>query len=159
MFWQPVLDWYHQQTPRDQQVLKIGAVALIVAIFYFAIANPLISGRDKLEKKIVAAEKDLSWMMQNAARFKGNKNRQIKSNQPASQIATQSAKKFGIVLTRVQPKRNNQLGLWLDTVKFNDLMLYLEDIQQKGLGIDSIDINKSPNPGFVKVTLTVSGGV
>ncbi len=159
MFWHPVMDWYHQQTPRDQQVLKIGAIALILAFVYFAIANPLIEGRNKLQKKVISAEKNLNWMIQTSARFKGNHARPVKSDQPASQIATQGAKKFDMVLTRVQPKRNNQLGLWIDTVKFNDLMLYLEYIQQKGLSIDSIDINKSSNPGFVKVTLTVSGDV
>ncbi len=159
MFWQPVLDWYKQQSTRDQQVLKIGSIVILSGLLYFVVINPLINGHRKVETRIKAAEKELRWMIESAAKFKNSSVTTIRSNRPVSQIATLSAKKFGIVLTRVQPKRNNQLGLWLDTVNFNNLIHWLKAMQGKGLRVDSIDINKTENPGLVKVTLTVSGGV
>ncbi len=156
----PILDWFHQQTSRDQQVLKIGAVAVIIAIVYFAFLGPFIEGRSTLQDKVATAEKELLYLKQSAASFTNNTGPSAASSRlSASQIATSSARKFSVSLARVAPKRNNQTSLTIDQVKFNNLLSWLDDIQKQGLIVDTIDINKVENVGFVKATITVSGGV
>lgn len=154
-----LLDWYHQQTQRDQQVLKYGLIAVLLGFFYFAIFNPLYEGRSQLLKRVTAAETDLNFLKEGAASFKKNSSSSSTTSRlPASQIASSSARKFSVSLARIAPKRDNQTSLTIDEVKFNDLISWLNDMQKQGLSIESIDINKMDRIGFVKASITVSGG-
>ena len=151
-------DWYHQQTTRDQQVLKMGVVAVITGILYFALLNPLIEGRKKLSKDVLAAEKNLQYLKQSAATLKNTSSSSSNSRGTASQIASTSAKKFSVKLARIAPKRNNQTSLSIDSTQFNQLISWLGEIQRLGLTVEIIDINKVEPAGYVTATITVSGG-
>jgi general secretion pathway protein M len=154
-----LLDWYNQQTQRDQLVLKIGLSTVVLGIFYFAIFSPLYNGRNNLQKQITTAEENLVFLKEGAISFKqSSASGTSTSRLPASQIASSSARKFSVSLARIAPKRDNQTSLTIDEVKFNDLVSWLNDIQSKGLSVVSIDINKMEREGFVKASITVSGG-
>jgi len=154
----PILDWYHQQSQKDQQVLKIGAIAVILGLLYLVLINPLLTARQKLQKDVTAAEAGLQFIKQSAAKLKNTSSNNSQSNLSASQIASSSARKFSITLARIAPKRNNQTSLTIDSSQFNQVISWLGDIQKQGLIVETIDINKVDQVGYVKATITVSGG-
>ncbi len=155
----PIFEWFHQQTPKDQQILKIGGVAVIIGIIYFAIINPLYQGKNKALKDVVIAEKNLQFLKQSAASLTTKISVNSRNSRlSASQIASSTARKHSVNLARIAPKRNNQTSLTIDNTQFNHLMSWIGDIQKQGLAIETIDINKVEQVGFVKATITVSGG-
>jgi type II secretory pathway component PulM len=155
----PIIDWFHQQTPKDQQVVKIGVAVVILGILYFALLNPLFEGRKKLSAEIQTAEKNLQFLKQSAAILRAPTTGSNNTRHSASKIASDSAKKFSVNLARIAPKRNNQTSLTIDNTQFNQLISWLGEIQKLGLAVETIDINKVDQSGYVKASITVSGGV
>jgi len=151
-------DWYHQQTPKDQQVLKLGVVAVITGILYFALLNPLIEGRKQLSSDVLIAEKNLQYLKQSASSLKNVATNNNSSRLSASQIASTSANKFSVTLARIVPKRKNQTALTIESAQFNQLISWLSEIQKLGLAIETIDISQLEQTGYVKANITVSGG-
>ncbi len=160
MFWQSAIDWFTQQSERDQKILKFGSLSLLVIVFYLLILQPLTQGRVQLRKQVETAQQDLIYIKQGAARIANSGSASSGTNaQSTNQVVNSTARKHGITVTRMSPKKDNtQLGLWLDEVEFSKLLTWVDEIQNKGLSIESIDINQSSNLGLVKATLTVSRG-
>jgi len=155
---QPLLDWYQQQTIRDQKVLKIGVAVVFFGLFYFILIKPLQHQRSQMAQRIIKAESDLNWMKNKSSLFSGTNSQSPQSSKIAANIiVTRAAKKYSLKLTRIQPKNNQQYGLWLEQVSFDNLLLWIQDIQMQGVQVTSMDINKTDSIGYVKATLTVSG--
>lgn len=159
MIWEKIIDWFQQQTPRDQKVLKIGMIAVAIGMIYFLMIKPLYQQNTGLDKRIKKAETDLAWMIKNAPLFGSSTPRNSTNrNKPVNVVVTETARKFGLTLTRVQPKKDSSYGLWFDRASFDSLINWIQEIQLQGVEVTTIDLNKTENPGFVKATLTVSGG-
>lgn len=145
--------WWNGLILREQQLVGVCAVVLVIGIFYWGIWTPITDAERDAERALLAQQNTLSYVKQTANKIAGLK----QSGGPKgfsgslSAAVTQSAKNYGLEITRMQPQ-GNKIQVWMDEVPFDSLLGYLSDlVQEKGLSLENIDLAQSDTPGFVKV--------
>jgi general secretion pathway protein M len=144
---------YLQLNGREQRLVIISAIMVLIAIFYWGIWSPL---NTSLEREKVAVRNQvelLDWVQKNA-----NKAIQLRSNvgKNASfsgslpQAVNQSATRMNIAISRMQPQ-GDELQVWIDQAPFNDILSWLQSLEKIGISILDIDLAESDLPGQVKI--------
>tara|TARA_R110000868_G_scaffold119472_1_gene317131 strand:- start:1299 stop:1778 length:480 start_codon:yes stop_codon:yes gene_type:complete len=144
---------YLQLNGREQRLVIISAILVLVAIFYWSIWSPL---NTSLERGKVAVKNQtalLDWVQKNA-----NKAVQLRSNVSNNaafsgslpQAVNQSATRMKIAISRMQPQ-GEELQVWIDQAPFNDVLSWLQSLEKIGVSILDIDIAESDLPGQVKI--------
>jgi len=150
---QALSDWFYGLAPREQALLKIGSVILIIAGFYGLIWAPMNASIER-ETKLLAQQQALStWIVQQQAkvlqfRRQGPGKATLKGS--LVQAVNQTARVNNITLTRMQPN-NDEVQVWIDEVNFNTLMTWLGSLDTTGVKILQVDITEASAPGNVKV--------
>ena len=145
--------WWNGLILREQQLVGACAVVLVIGIFYWGIWTPISDAESDALKSLTAQKSTLSYVKQTANKIVGLKQSggQKGFSGSLSAAVTQSAKSYGLEITRMQPQ-GNKIQVWMDEVPFDSLLGYLSElVQQKGLSLDNIDLAQSDTPGLVKV--------
>ena len=143
---------YLQLNGREQRLVIISAILVLVAIFYWSIWSPL---NTSLERGKVAVNQTelLDWVQKNAnkalqLRSSVNNNAAFSGSLP--QAVNQSATRMKIAISRMQPQ-GEELQVWIDQAPFNDVLSWLQSLEKIGVSILDIDIAESDLPGQVKI--------
>ncbi|CAI8202492.1 MAG: Type II secretion system protein M [Glaciecola sp. HTCC2999] len=156
---QALRNWFTQLAPREQILLKIGSVILIIGGFYWLIWAPMNESIER-ETKLLAQQQALStWVVQQQAkvlqfRRQGPGKATLKGS--LVQAVNQTARASNINLTRMQPS-NDEVQVWIDEVGFNTLMTWLSNLDTTGVQVLQVDISESGTPGNVKVRRLLLG--
>jgi general secretion pathway protein M len=145
--------WWNGLILREQQLVGACAVVLVIGIFYWGIWTPITDAERDAERALLAQQNTLSYVKQTANKIAGLQQSGGSKGFSGSLSAavTQSAKNYGLEITRMQPQ-GNKIQVWMDEVPFDSLLGYLSDlVQKKGLSLENIDLAQSDTPGFVKV--------
>lgn len=142
-----------QLSKREQRLVIISAVLVLVAIFYWGIWTPLNSSLERDQAAVKNQTELLVWVQKNA-----NKAVQLRSSGDSkasfsgslTQTVNQSASRMKIAITRMQPQ-GEELQVWIDQAPFNDVLSWLQTLETNGLSIVDIDIAESDLPGQVKI--------
>lgn len=142
--------WYEGQSPRDQLIIKVLLVCMLVSLFYLWIWVPVTEFPVKAERQLKAQMslhqkmKDNAWRFQHAA-VAGN------AGQSVLAIVNSSARNQNIDLKRFEPEGESGLRIWLDDVRFNAVISWLTMLQtQYGIRASQISMDKSTS-GAVNV--------
>lgn len=145
--------WWSGLLPREQQMMSIAAVFVVIGIIYWGIWTPLSEAEESSINKLQAQQQTLTKvknMVSQIASLKQSDSAPLYRGSLSS-AANQTAAQYGLVITRMQPQAN-KIQIWMDEVPFDALLNYLNDlVQQKGLSLDSIDLAETEQPGVVKV--------
>jgi general secretion pathway protein M len=141
-----------QLSEREQRLVIISAVLVLVAIFYWGIWSPLNTSLEQNKTAVENQTKLLAWVQKNAnkavqLRSSGNK---ISFSGSLPQAVNQSANKMKIAISRMQPQ-GEELQVWIDQAAFNDVLGWLQSLEKSGVTILDIDIAESNLPGQVKI--------
>lgn len=149
---------YNALTDRDRLMVNVLAVLLTVFIVYQAVVSPAmdyLSDASKAYQKqlenyewMVAKEPETRELMQSAA-----------SGREGSllSVASATAKNHELSFSRFEPIGDDRVRLWLEQVKFNNVVSWLAELEAKQ-GVSAIDISlDSAAPGYVSVRLTLQG--
>lgn len=144
---------FHQLSSREQRLVIISAVLVIVAIFYWGIWSPLNSSLEKSQTAVENQTKLLAWVQKNAnkavqLRSSGGNTAAFSGSLP--QAVNQSASRMQIAISRMQPQ-GEELQVWIDEAPFNDLLSWLQSLEKTGITILDIDIAETGMPGLVKI--------
>ena len=153
---------YEMLGARDRLALKWMAVALVVAIFYFAAWQPAyqykINAQADLKQNqtllaLVASNRDaLSHIAKQS-----QKNRSSLDSQQLVSSVTNLAKRNGVLLKRFEPSGDNKLKVWLDNASFDKVVSWLATMKQTlNITVEQISIEKDEAPGLVSARLTLS---
>ena len=136
---------------RDQIMLGVLVIALVLYVLVGQIWLGLKDDRDLLAQRVAANDKLITWMEPAVAtinNFKGTGNRSSK-NLSLSQLAQQAAKSSNLTMSRFQPK-GNEAQVWLDKVPFEDVLSFLSTLEQQySVNMQSVAINTANTPGVV----------
>lgn len=146
-------EWYLGLQPRERQLVWVLGVVMVLLIFWLAIWKPLVDGRQQAKQSLQAAQQQLVWMQQSAIRLKAagsNTHKASHSSGSVSQRVSSSAGQFGITLSRMQPQANG-LQVWVDAVRYDTLVRWLDDLQERGLQVRQLDIADADEPGVVRI--------
>ncbi|MGD8998843.1 MAG: type II secretion system protein M [Granulosicoccaceae bacterium] len=151
--------WWAKLNSRERRTVLAGAAMLAVLMLYLLAWEPLLAERARLTASVDTLRSDHSWMQKAAS--------ELKQLRGSGAVATQ---RFGsllgvinstaqpvlkdAVLKRVEEDRDNSVRVWIEAVAFDDLVLWLGDLQRRyGITASSISAERLGKPGRVNARL------
>jgi general secretion pathway protein M len=142
-----------QLSEREQRLVMISAIMLLVAIFYWGIWSPLNTSIDKAQNAVKNQTELLAWVQKNAnkaVQLRSSSGNKASFSGSLPQAVNQSASRMQIAISRMQPQ-GDELQVWIDQAPFNDVLSWLQSLEKTGVSILDIDIAESDLPGQVKI--------
>jgi general secretion pathway protein M len=145
--------YYQQLSEREQRLVLISGGLLVLALLYWAVWAPLTQGLAAQKKALDNQQELLVWVQQNANRalqLQGSTGQTVKFTGSLAQTVNQMAGRLNINITRMQPQ-GEELQVWVDQVAFNDVLSWLQSMENAGIRIMDLDVAESNAPGQVKI--------
>ena len=144
--------WFYALTEREQKMVKLAGVALVIAIFYFALWSPLNNTLAQQKLLLKNQQSFATWVDDQAIR--AAKLRQSATgtsfNGSVTQLVNQTTRSSQIQVARMQPV-GDDLQISIDEVLFSDLITWLDVIERRGIIIIQSEITETNNAGYVQV--------
>ena len=147
-----LLQTFHQLSEREQRLVIISAVVVVVGIFYWLIWSPLNQSLETDRKAVTAQQELLAWVQKNAnraAQLRGSAGKNAVFTGSLPQVVNQTAARLKIAISRMQPQ-GEELQVWVDQAPF-DVLSWLQALEKVGVVIKDIDIADADSPGMVKI--------
>ena len=148
-----------------QQYIVMAAIVVITLFLFMTIIYRPLSSSLAAERAAYYSQTELrDWMQAQVNVLKSQSSQSPstsnRGNRTASVLINQTAAQNAIQISRSQPRSNNQYQIWLDKVAFNQLLVWLTDLQSEyGIHVHSINISKAEENGEVRVNLTFQDGL
>ncbi len=142
-------------SPRDQRVLAIGIVFVVLVILWLAVWEPLRSARDHARVRLAASTKDLSMMRELAPQLQAMTARASTAAVDGRSLlvlvdATARASEVADGLLRVEPVAGEQVRVYFESVGFDALMTWLTELDSRhGARVQELSINRAAGVGRV----------
>jgi type II secretory pathway component PulM len=156
--------WYEKQAPRDQRILRYGAL-VVGAILLVWILLPLQRNLAQAREQLSQQQRDLDWMRQQQsalmaagpampAAAPGNR-------ESLAVVIDRSARESGLgkAYSSSQATGNGSMRVQFTSADFNLLLGLLHRLStQQGLRIEDASITSTGNPGVVNATVQLRPG-
>jgi general secretion pathway protein M len=154
-----LLNWYRAQTARDQRVISVGAIVVVV-VAIFGIFVPLDTAVSKAHTRVQHKESDLAWMRSVAPQLAGAGGAVAAPTSQRSLIVVidSSARESGLgsSLISSEPNGPGALRVRLDKASFDTLVTWLARLsQQNGIHVESATIDAAGPPGLVNAGIVL----
>ena len=153
-----IKNYYDHLTPSDQRVLKILGIFLLLVVCYWLVAASF-EYRDKSVDSWVEGRKLTRLLAVNKKVFKlSAKNKPTGAVGKKSLLVTASsiAKQQQINFKRAEPKGKDALKLWIESVSFNKVLVFLHKLDvEHGVFVDEIAVDKKDTDGYADVRITL----
>lgn len=144
---------FQQLSDREKILVLAASIFVVVFLFYFVIWAPMNDALATQRKNIQTKQTDLAWIKQSA-----NRAVQLRTGSGASanftgslpQAVNQTASRVSIAISRMQPQ-GEELKVWVDQAPFNDVLSWLQSLENRGIRIINVDLAEANAPGMVKV--------
>jgi general secretion pathway protein M len=150
-------NWYATLSPRDQRVLQLGGVFVVVLIL-MAIFLPLHRNLGEAQAKFQKQQNDLEWMRSVGPVLAAAGPGPVSVTTPESLVVLidRSARESGLgqALTGTQPVTNGSMRVELQQADFNMMAAWISRLSsQHGVRVESATITGSSTPGIVNATV------
>ena len=146
---------------REQNLLTLAAVVVSICLVYLVLYKPLAGSVAQLQASHVSQTNLRDWMELQVAQLKASGTSgatRVSSNKSLSTIINETAAANQIQISRSQPRPDNQYQIWLDKVTFNQLVTWLNSMQNDhGIFVQTVNISSTDNNGEVRVSLSFQG--
>lgn len=149
---------YQALTERDRLITNIVGTLVIAFLSYQLVIGPALGYLTDASRNYKKQFADYEWMVANEQETKERlANNQNSREGSLLSVASATAKNHEISFSRFEPIGDDRVRLWLEQVKFNDLVTWLAELESNQ-GVSATDISMdSSAPGFVSVRLTLQG--
>lgn len=155
--------WWMTLQPREQRALSLGVLAIIFAVGYLFLYEPLSLAREQAGNRVQSQQALLSHLQQVAKEVamlkgQGDKVPSTRGKRSVLSAVDQSSRSSGIKpsIKRLTPEGNDRVRLWLEKVEFDRLMSWLAGVNlSDGLVVDDINITSEDEAGLVRLNLTL----
>lgn len=159
---EPALVWYRQRELREQRALQVLGGALIVALLWWLVWQPVYQGREEARARYIRATQTLSWIQDNEPVVRGAQ--QNTSDSPStdegwtSRISS-SASAHNLSLKGFTPEGDGSVRVMLENQSFAHVTAWLQTLRsEQGVRPASIEISRGNDPGGVNVRATLARG-
>ncbi len=136
---------------REQRLVGIGGTALLVAIFYWGLWQPLGDSMARSQKLLQKQQATNNWAKEAVVKLKSSSGTS-QNGASLSQIINSTARRFNVQIGRMNPK-GDQLNLLVEEIVFNDLLKWIAHLEQsQGVKIINLDVSELEQPGKVRVS-------
>lgn len=156
--------WYEGLAPRERIAVVAGTIVVVIALFYYALWQPLNSGLESARGQVIAKTNQTRWML-------GIRNEasQLRASGTQSQIKgrgdsllsivdeTSRGNGLGDAVRHIQPGQDGKATVNLQQANFNQMLFWLQTLQQDyGIRTSEITLSRDEDkPGNVEARLTL----
>ncbi|MGO2275630.1 type II secretion system protein GspM [Pseudoalteromonas nigrifaciens] len=149
---QQLIKHWRSLKEQEQQLIIVASGIFIVFILVMGIFRPLNNAIASAEQSQLKQQELLVWVDESIVKLKAAGNTQVVNSQNISQIVNATRGHYKINISKMQPS-NNSLRLTLDSVEFNQLILWLDElVNQHGLRVENLDLSRDDKSGYVRVS-------
>ena len=151
-------DWYQHQSARDQLVVRLVLVLLLLALVFSVLFAPLMRQHESLSTELRKQQAFYQLMVDNAPAFAGRAAASASDGKTLLASVGNQARASQVRMTRYE-QDGDSLRVWLDNVKFDDTILWIETLSQRhSVRVSQINIDQTDNSGIVNVRVTFFQG-
>lgn len=155
--------WWNSLAPREQRVLRLGAVALLLIGGWLLVWEPLAKARDTWRTRVQAGENDLAWMRAHAPQLRalastGGGTTAVRDGRSLLALVDATARAAGVgdALLRVEPVAGNQVRVYFEGADFDALVQWLEELgARQGVVLGDFNANRAAGVGRVDARLAL----
>lgn len=148
-------NWFLQNSPREQLLLAVGAIAVAVALLYVGLLLPLINARDKQQVNNRAVMAQQIEVRRLAAEVLGQQQSGATNQSSLAQITNTTLRNNDLKMEDFQPTGNDNVRVRLANVEFNKVMSWLNELENKeGVQIKEVSVTAGDVQGLLG-TVTV----
>lgn len=155
-------DWFNALEQREKIFVSVGAFAVGLAVFYVAVWLPLDRGHKELTASVNAWQRSLNelWPLRGLQSASGQQSRSAAAAQTPVLIVDQTLRARGLdrSLQRSQPTTSTGIRVEFESVAFDDLLLWLGDLNaQYAMDVTSGTFSRPSRgePGRINANLTL----
>ncbi|MCE0493862.1 type II secretion system protein M [Vibrio salinus] len=149
-----IKNWWFALSTREQKLMVVMAVIVIVFFAYAGIWRPIYQGAEEARSRLVSEQKLLSWVKNHANQIislRQTSGQSATKDMPFNQVITTSSKQYGLTLIRIQP-RENSYQVWFEPASFNRFLKFIDYLQrQYGIRVEALDVEKAKQPGLIEI--------
>ena len=155
-------DWFDGLEPRERVMVGAAGVAIVFAVYWFAIWQPLARGEEDLNARIANWQSSLAELRPLRGRVPAG------NAPPSGATANQSlvviidntlrSRDLYASLQRSQPTNTNGIRVEFSDIAFDDLVLWLGELAARyALQVQTASFSQSSsnNPGRINASLTL----
>ncbi|HEY1992196.1 MAG TPA: type II secretion system protein GspM [Gammaproteobacteria bacterium] len=156
--------WYLSLQQREQRILAVGVVFVIVTVVYLGLLNPYFNSRKHLQAAVVEKQSQVAWMGPAATQLQALRGQQpsgIPAGQSLLAVVSRAAGDagFGAAVKQAQTDSDGSVRVQLQAVAFDNLIRWLGTLRrQYGISVKQMTAQKAATAGNVDATLTLSTG-
>lgn len=148
-----LLQKFHQLTEREQYLVIACSVVTVIGMFYWLVWSPLNNAIETNQSLVKNKQSDLVWLQKNvnkALQLKRTSGTQKQFSGSLTQAVNQTASRVRISISRMQPQ-GEELKVWVDQAPFNDVLSWLQAMENMGIHIINLDVAEADAPGLIKI--------
>ena len=147
--------WWRGISTREQRLVAVGGGIFLIGLCYWLIWQPVANRIAERERQGINQQQTLAWLKekgQEVLAMQAGSGRQIDTSGTLDGVVNRTAFNQKIKIARLQPQ-GQELQVWIDTVPFDDLLLWLATLSdQHGVQVQIIEVaRENLAPGLVKV--------
>ena len=148
---------YLALSERDQKALKLACLCIPI-LTYLLLVKPAYDFYQTGKAEYLDNVALLQWMHQQSSNVTASKTSLKKPLESTSliQLVSETAETHHLSFERMQPEGNRQLRIYAEKISFENLLNWLQAIQDKGVILDNLRIEKAAASGQVSFQGTLS---
>ena len=149
---------YDDMEPRDKLALKGLAGFLLALIFYFGLWVPANEFRTERQQSYEKYQTLLQYMRSTEKQARAlNVSAPASSDQNLMSSVSNSTQRAGIKPNRLQPEGDSGVSVWFDGVGFAALIQWLQTMDNSGVSVRQISIDREDEAGLVNARIILEG--
>lgn len=148
---------------REQIILLVGALAIVVYLLWMAVVSPLQTKREQQQVRNASVSASLERVKMYTAKIEQAKQLSMAQNKGGntniSQLIDTTLQANGLRMSGFQPGTRGEARVRLENVNYSQFMQWLYDIEyQHSVSILDLSMAASSKPGKVTVNVRLRGG-
>lgn len=158
---QQSVEMFNQLPLGLRRTFVLGGIFLAALLIIYGVLLPAHRFADEAAQQYRQRQSLLFWMQANE-----NRARALRQLQQVHENATQeallstllaSAQNHDIAIKRFEPRDGNELSVWLENVLFNNVILWLDSLQQLyGIDAGQITVTGQERTGLVSAVIVLT---
>jgi general secretion pathway protein M len=149
--------WYSGLQQREQRVVAVGAVALVLLVLVMGVLLPLHSAVTTARERNDEKREDLAWMQANAAEVRAAGNAVAGNTGEAPVVLVDRVGREAGLTDALRGTQPSGAGVrvQLEAAPFDTLIAWLATLDERyGFAVESITVDRAARPGVVNANIT-----
>lgn len=157
--------WWQERSFREQVLLAVGLCGVAGFVLVQLIFLPTFKFRAEAARANLVASRNLAEVQASAAKWQSVAQRMPSDGAGATNSETLhrsvslAAQGAGILISRMQPRQDNELEIWVETATSTSVYAWLASMQQDyGIGIKRVTLQAQSDGATISAQIVLARG-